>query len=45
MYVYTAESKKLEETIFSVLAPYLDLWHHAYEDTIAIVLELQKSYS
>jgi hypothetical protein len=32
MEIYTTEGKKLEETIFSVLEPYLDLWHHAYQD-------------
>jgi hypothetical protein len=30
MEMCTAEGKKLEETIFSVLQPYLDLWHHVY---------------
>jgi hypothetical protein len=44
MEIYTA-AKKLEETIFSVLEPYLDLWHHVYKDAITIVLKLQKSYS
>jgi hypothetical protein len=44
--MYTAEGKKLEETIFSALEPYLDLWgYHVYQDTITIVLKLQKSYS
>jgi hypothetical protein len=32
MEIYTAEGKKLKETIFSVLEPYLDLWHHVYQD-------------
>jgi hypothetical protein len=32
MEIYTEEDKKLEETIFSVLEPYLDLWHHVYQD-------------
>ncbi|XP_014479203.1 PREDICTED: piggyBac transposable element-derived protein 4-like isoform X2 [Dinoponera quadriceps] len=30
--IYTAEKKKLNETILSVLDPYLDLWHHVYQD-------------
>jgi hypothetical protein len=30
--VYTAEGKKLEETIFSVLETYLGLWHHVYQE-------------
>jgi hypothetical protein len=30
MEIGTAEGKKLDETIFSVLEPYLDLWHHVY---------------
>jgi hypothetical protein len=32
MEIYTAEGKKLEELIFSVLEPYLDLWHYVYQD-------------
>jgi hypothetical protein len=32
MEMYTAEDKELGETIFSVLEPYLDLWHHVYQD-------------
>jgi hypothetical protein len=32
MEICTAEGKKLEESIFSVLEPYLDLWHHVYQD-------------
>jgi hypothetical protein len=30
--MYTAEGKKLEETILSLLESYLDLWHHVYQD-------------
>uniref|UniRef100_A0A0N5C6W1 DDE_Tnp_1_7 domain-containing protein n=1 Tax=Strongyloides papillosus TaxID=174720 RepID=A0A0N5C6W1_STREA len=30
--IYTADGKKLEETILSVLEPYLGLWHHVYQD-------------
>jgi hypothetical protein len=29
---YTAEDRKLEESIFSFLEPYLDLWHYVYQD-------------
>lgn len=32
MKIYAAEGKKLEDTIFSVLEPNLDLWHHVYQD-------------
>jgi hypothetical protein len=32
MEIYTAEGKELEETIFSVLEPNLDLWYHVYQD-------------
>lgn len=32
MDIYTAEGKKLEETILSVLGPYLGIWHHVYQD-------------
>jgi hypothetical protein len=32
MELYTAEGKKLEETIFSVLETYIDLWQHVYQD-------------
>jgi hypothetical protein len=32
MEIYTEEGKKLDETIFSVVEPYLDLWHHVYQD-------------
>lgn len=32
MEIYAAEGKKLEDTIFSVLEPNLDLWHHVYQD-------------
>lgn len=32
MDIYTAEGKKLGETTFSVLEPYLDLWQHVYQD-------------
>jgi hypothetical protein len=28
----TAEGKKLEESIFSVLEPHLDIWHHVCQD-------------
>jgi hypothetical protein len=41
----TAEGKKLEESLFSVLEPHPDLWQHVYRITIIIVLKLQKSYS
>jgi hypothetical protein len=30
--IYTTEDKELEETIFSVMEPDLDLWHHVYQD-------------
>lgn len=30
--VYTGEGKKLQETILSVLKPYLGYWHHVYQD-------------
>jgi hypothetical protein len=32
MEIYTAEGKKLEETIFFVLESYLDIWHHVYQE-------------
>jgi hypothetical protein len=32
MEICTAGGKKLEETTFSVLEPYLDLWHQVYQD-------------
>jgi hypothetical protein len=32
IYIYTAEGKKLEETILFVLVSYPDLWHHVYQD-------------
>ena len=32
MEIYTAEGKKLETTIFCVLQPNLDLWHHVHQD-------------
>jgi hypothetical protein len=30
--IYSAEGKKLEQTIFSLLKPHLDVWHHVYQD-------------
>ena len=30
--IYTGEGKKLQETILSVLQPYLGSWHHIYQD-------------
>jgi hypothetical protein len=32
MKIYVAESKKLEETVFSVLEPSLDLWYHVCQN-------------
>jgi hypothetical protein len=32
MEMYTAESKKVEGTICSVLEPNLNLWHHVYQN-------------
>jgi hypothetical protein len=32
MEIYPAEGRKLEETIFSVVEPYLNLWYHVYQD-------------
>jgi hypothetical protein len=32
MEIYTGEGKKLEETVLSVLGPYLGMWHHIYQD-------------
>ena len=44
MEIYAAEGKKLDSTIFSVLQPNLDLWHHVYQDnyynSVAIVEHL-----
>jgi hypothetical protein len=40
MEVCTAEGKKLEESIFSVLEPYFDLWHHVYQDNYYINAEI-----
>ena len=31
--IYTGERKKFEETVLSVLGPYLDMWHHIYQDS------------
>lgn len=31
MEMYTTEGKKLEETTFSVLESYFDLWNHVYQ--------------
>lgn len=30
--IYSSEGKKLHETLLSVLEPYLDSWHHVYQD-------------
>ena len=30
--IYTGEGKKLQETVLSVLQPYLGSWHHIYQD-------------
>ena len=30
--IYTGEGKKLQETILSILQPYLGSWHHIYQD-------------
>ena len=30
--IYKGEGKKLQETILSVLQPYLASWHHIYQD-------------
>jgi hypothetical protein len=30
--IYVAEGKKLEDTVFSVLEPYLDQWYHVYQE-------------
>ncbi|KAG8223668.1 hypothetical protein J437_LFUL001776 [Ladona fulva] len=30
--IYTAEGKKLEETILTLLDPYLHRWHHVFQD-------------
>ena len=47
MEIYTAEGKKLEDTIFSVLQLNLDLWHHVYQDnyynSVAIAEHLLQS--
>jgi hypothetical protein len=40
MEICTAEAKKLDETIFSVLEPYLDLWHNVYQDNYYISVEV-----
>uniref|UniRef100_G1Q6F5 PiggyBac transposable element-derived protein domain-containing protein n=1 Tax=Myotis lucifugus TaxID=59463 RepID=G1Q6F5_MYOLU len=32
MEIYTAEGRKLQETVLSVLGPYLGIWHHIYQD-------------
>jgi hypothetical protein len=32
MEIYTGEGKKLQETILTVLRPYLGIWHHMYQD-------------
>jgi hypothetical protein len=32
MELYAKEGKNMEETIFSVVEPYIDLWHHVYQD-------------
>jgi hypothetical protein len=40
MKIGTEEGKKLEETIFSLLEPYLDLWQHAYQDNYCNSFEL-----
>jgi hypothetical protein len=40
MEIYTAEGKKLEETIFSVSEPNIDLWHYVY----SIVWSMQRTY-
>jgi hypothetical protein len=32
MEIYTEEDKELGESIFAALEPYLDLWHHAYQN-------------
>ncbi|KAL6420058.1 hypothetical protein ACFW04_011915 [Cataglyphis niger] len=30
--IYSGQGKKLQETILSILEPYLDCWHHIYQD-------------
>ena len=30
--IYRSEETKLQETVLSVLQPYLDSWHHVYQD-------------
>ena len=30
--IYTGEGKKLQETILSILQPYLGSWHHSYQN-------------
>jgi hypothetical protein len=38
--ISTAEGKKQEETILSVLETYLDLWHHVYRDSYYVSAEI-----
>jgi hypothetical protein len=40
MEMHTAEGKKLEETILSVLKPYLDLQHPVYQESCYNIVEI-----
>jgi hypothetical protein len=43
MKIYTAEGKKLKETTFSLLEPYLHLWHHVYQDNYCNSIEIAEA--
>lgn len=38
--IYTEEEKELGETIFSVLEPYLNLWHHVCQNNYYTCVEI-----
>jgi hypothetical protein len=40
--VYIAEGNKLEETIFSALEPYLELWHRVFQDNYHNSVEISE---
>lgn len=40
--IYSAEGKTLENTIFSLLDPCLDVWHHLYQDNFYNSVYIEK---
>jgi hypothetical protein len=40
--IYSGKSKKLEETILSILEPYKNMWYHLYQDNYYNSVEIAK---